>query len=974
MTDRPDIPDAPIEPPRKGLRDRFALVWLVPILAVAISAYLVWQNYANQGDLVNVAFENASGVIPGETELRYRDVPVGVVEDVGFTEGLDRVVVTLRVSEAVAPYIDDDAVFYVVRPQIGPQGISGIETVLSGVYISGQWDLEAEGLVQDHLGSESAPVGDPSRPGLRFFLVSDGNDGLSGNVPILFKGVEVGRVGGVELDESGIGVRAEAVVYAPYDRLVTEATRFWDSSGVDFSLGTSGARLDIASLASLVSGGVVFDTLISGGGAAEDGTTFRLFPDETTARRSAFANEGPNDALRLAAVFEGEVAGLEINAPVELRGIGVGRIAALSGIVDTDRFGDDRVRLLATLELQPSRFGIDEGPDAALEFLERRVAQGLRARLVDASILSSGLKVQITEIPGVEPAVIDTSATPYPVFPTAPAEISDVAATAQGLFGRLSSLPFEELLDTALLALDGGARLLNSEDTQSIPGEVRGILSEAREVASNPALDRIPAATAGTLENLDAIFTEINESGVIAQIAEAADNTYAAADDLSESVEGIPELVAEITALAAELREVPVRQAVTEATGLLAALDAVVDQDAVRALPGELQTAVASLRTVAEEIAAENVAARLGQTLDAAAAATTNFAAAAENAPALVEEITALTAELRALPFASAVASADRALTSLEVTLDQDAVRQLPGDLQAAVQGLRTVAEQIAAENVAARLSATLAAAEEAATNIAAASADAPAIVESLSAFSATLNELPLAQTLASAQAATASLDALLSQGATQELPAQLVGIAADLRVITSGLVEAQVGETLVAALEDAASAARSVDAAAATTPELVANLTELSRTARDLPLEELTRRLSDLVGTAEGVIGTEAARQLPEYLNEALAQVSAVLEELRAGGTVENVNGVLASARGAADNVSVAAESLPALLQRLQATLDTANGTLGAYGSGSDVNRATLQALRQVQDAADSISSLARAIERRPNSILFGR
>lgn len=970
---REDVPQAVTEPPRRR-RMRVSVVWLVPLIAVAVSAFLIWQNYAERGALVRIAFTNASGVAAGETQLRYRDVAVGVVEEVGFTEGLDSVIVSVRVTETVAPFIDGDARFYVVRPEISARGVTGLETVLSGVYISGSWDLEASGLVRDHVGQPGVPLGDPALGGVSILLTGEGDDAVRGNVPILYKGVEVGRVGPVELDPDGLIVRAPAFVDAPYDRLITGATRFWDASGFDFSLGPGGAALDVASLSSLVNGGVVFDAVVAGGEAIEDGALFRLFPDERSARRSMFQNEGPNELLRFTAVFSGEIGGLTAGAPVELRGIEVGRVANLTGIVDTERFGDNRVRLLTTLELRPGQIGVNLDGESAQDFLAARVADGLRARLVNASLLTSGLKVQLLDVPDAPPETIDLAAEPFPLLPTAPADVSDVAATAEGLFNRLTSLPVEQLIDTAVLFLDGIARFAQSPDLQELPAELRGLAQDARGVVGAPAVQELPALLASAIADLNAILEDIRAREVIEAFEVAADAAREAADDVSESIVDIPELVEELIGLGQDLRALPVDAAVTQATALLASVDAVVDQDSVRALPGELTAAVSDLRLVVADLRSEDVALRLSETLAATAEAATAFAGATADAPALVASLTALSDRIGAAPIAEIGEQARAALASLDVILSQEDTLAVPGELRGATAALRGVIAEVEAQGIVTALGGALDEAAAAAVALGAATEGTPELIASLTDLSDSFGSVPLGALSAQVGETLAAVNALLAQEALQQLPAEVGGAVASIRALAADLEEARFAETLTATLESAAAAARQIETAAAEAPELVSNLTELSRTARDLPIEALVTELTEVTRTIDALIGSEDTAALPGELAAALAEIRAVLAELRAGGTVESVNATLASARDAADSLARAAENLPSVTTRINDVLDQARATLANYGDQSDVSRAALQVLRDARGAADAITSLARAIERRPNSLLLGR
>ena len=98
MTETP--PDGPaqldIRPARERAAPRLSLVWIVPLVALAVSLWAAWQSYADRGTLITISFENASGVVAGETKIKYRDVEVGEVERVEFSEGLTDVLVHAR--------------------------------------------------------------------------------------------------------------------------------------------------------------------------------------------------------------------------------------------------------------------------------------------------------------------------------------------------------------------------------------------------------------------------------------------------------------------------------------------------------------------------------------------------------------------------------------------------------------------------------------------------------------------------------------------------------------------------------------------------------------------------------------------------------------------------------------------------------------------------------------------------------------
>lgn len=129
-----------IRPPKRRWLRNLSAVWLIPILALIVSIGIAWQSYANRGVLIEIKFENAAGVKAGETTLQYRNVIVGHVEKLGFTDDLESVVVSVRVNNEVVPYLTSSAQFWIVQPEVSTKGITGLNTVLSGVYIEGSWD------------------------------------------------------------------------------------------------------------------------------------------------------------------------------------------------------------------------------------------------------------------------------------------------------------------------------------------------------------------------------------------------------------------------------------------------------------------------------------------------------------------------------------------------------------------------------------------------------------------------------------------------------------------------------------------------------------------------------------------------------------------------------------------------------------------------------------------------------------------
>ncbi|MGV3695076.1 MAG: intermembrane transport protein PqiB, partial [Paracoccus marcusii] len=318
MTDTPP-PLTPASPVRKtaarAAQAGINVIWIVPIVALIVTLGIAWNAFRDRGSVIEIEFADATGITPGETTLRFREITVGGVEGVKFTDDLSRVVVSVRVDTDVAQFIDADASFWIVRPQVSAQGVTRLDTVLSGAFIEGYWDAEVSEPAARFTGLDRPPLIRNDQPGTWVTLSMETADGLSEGAPVLFRGVQVGRLENIRVDSGTDRVIVDAFVEAPHDARLTSATVFWDTSGFSVSLGTQGVALNVNSLSSLLQGGVAFETFVSGGAPIEPGQEFAVQADENTARTARFEDDDTR-LLRVGILIDDSVEGLSTGADV----------------------------------------------------------------------------------------------------------------------------------------------------------------------------------------------------------------------------------------------------------------------------------------------------------------------------------------------------------------------------------------------------------------------------------------------------------------------------------------------------------------------------------------------------------------------------------------------------------------------------------------------------------------------------------
>ena len=266
------------ELPRARVRRRrlFRLVWVVPIIALAVAVYLVWQHLRSVGPEIAIRFGDASGLRVGQTTLNYRGVQVGEVTGIELSEDRRQAVVRARLHRSAQPLATDGAQFWIVRPQIGLNQITGLSTVLSGPEIQ-LLPGKGETFRSEFNGLDNPPVG-IAHAGLRIVLRAERPKGVRVNTPVNYRGVEVGMVERIELAPNSASADLHILVHSRYAGLVRAGSAFWNASGMQASGGIlKGIELELESLRTLYTGSIEFATPSEKAPRVKSGTVFFLY-------------------------------------------------------------------------------------------------------------------------------------------------------------------------------------------------------------------------------------------------------------------------------------------------------------------------------------------------------------------------------------------------------------------------------------------------------------------------------------------------------------------------------------------------------------------------------------------------------------------------------------------------------------------------------------------------------------------------
>jgi paraquat-inducible protein B len=485
MSDNPLPPpaQAPARPQVKARKARISLVWLVPIVAGLIGLSMFVHDYLNVGPKVVVSFLTAEGLEAKKTQVKYKNVVIGVVTDIELSEDRTHILATIELNHSATPFARADTQYWVVRPRIGAHGVSGVDTLLSGAFIGADAGSSEE-TRQDFIGLETPPPVTFGEKGKRFILHTDDLGSLDIGSPVYFRRIQVGQVVAYELAKDGKGVDIEIFVNSPNDQYVLTDTRFWNASGVDVSLNASGLKVSTQSLTSIVSGGIAFREPRYSPDAkpAEANAEYRLFEDQNTALAPP---DGDPQYIRMR--FNQSLRGLVVNAPVDFLGVNIGRVVSVDldydpatktfpGIVGAVIYPQ---RLGAAREKLNEQVVSDNDEERTTKILTQFIERGLRAQVRTGNLLTGQLYVAMDFDPKATKVAYNAKSRPLEV-PTVAGSFDKLQEQLQAFVDKVGKIPIDDLaknLNGSLVELQKTIQQVNGE----VLPQMRGTLQQAQK-------------------------------------------------------------------------------------------------------------------------------------------------------------------------------------------------------------------------------------------------------------------------------------------------------------------------------------------------------------------------------------------------------------------------------------------------------------------------------------------------------------
>ncbi|WP_414830363.1 intermembrane transport protein PqiB [Alteromonas sp. H39] len=512
---------------------RISKVWLIPIVAIIVGAWMVFYQWQNQGPLITIEMPSATGIEVNKTPVKARDLDVGVVKKIELKPDLDGVLVTARIDASAEHLLTENTEFWMVSPRISFSEVSGLNTLLSGSYIAMSADDTGEEQY-NFIALDRPPVTPPGTPGLHLTLNSDDEFAYKPGDPIIYKGFKVGEFEDAYFNIEERVVYYDAFIEAPYHRLITQNTRFWNVSGVRFQLASSGLKVETGSLETLLANGITFGIPdgVQPGEQVVENAFFTIYPD-----REAASNARYKLAAEYLLLIDESVRGLTVGAPVEYRGIEIGEVLAINVVSAIEgNILEENYPIPVLINIYPGkvrRQDTQEGLAFVKETMRRWLQQDLRATLRMGNVLTGGLYIDLQHVKNAESASLRTI-NGYDVIPTVSNEFTQITQKADAILDKINALPLEGMVHdvrTALLDMKEAAasveatsndfdHLVTSIDAEAINDNLNNVLISMEALLKNYSegglsqseIKETVDTMQETLRNIQPLLLQLNKS------------------------------------------------------------------------------------------------------------------------------------------------------------------------------------------------------------------------------------------------------------------------------------------------------------------------------------------------------------------------------------------------------------------------------------------------------------------------------
>ena len=392
-------------------------------------------------------------MVAGQSVVKFRNVPVGKVTKIYVEEGIDGVVVVVRMNTRTSkPYLTEHARFWIVKPEVGLSGVSGLDTLISGTYINVYSKADGKQSKERFIGL-TQPYRD-SMEGEYFHLISANAENVSVGMPIYYKNIKVGQVEYLNLGMDNKSVDVIVFINKQYVPYIHDDSKFWIKNMVNIDFAKGNLDINIAPINFMLQGGIVF----SSSGEDKNNSVaynhiFPLYKSKTLAESTPIGSI-TKAIKKFMLLTDDSIANLRVDAPVRFDGFDIGRVSDMELSYDKNTH-KMLGQVLVNIDTSVFEDKHETNSSGELNFYQA-VEEGLRAKLVALDPITGMLFIDLTfNHQDGNGSIVKGSK--YAQLPMTSDSSRSIMTSMTQILDKLNNLPLEKLLASVNKVVDDTA-------------------------------------------------------------------------------------------------------------------------------------------------------------------------------------------------------------------------------------------------------------------------------------------------------------------------------------------------------------------------------------------------------------------------------------------------------------------------------------------------------------------------------------
>lgn len=251
------------------------MIWIICFTIITFGVSLTYSWYKNLGKDIYIKFSEVSGLVPNQSKIMYVGVEIGKIVEINLDQNTKLPIVKARIAKKFANMIGRNSEFWIVRPELSLGSVRNLGAIATGDYIAVN-PIKGE-FSKTFIGLNADPVDEKFDDGLRINLRSPTAEGIEVGSAVLYRDVQIGEVGHMDLSKDRHYVLIKIYIDDKYNNVIRKNSCFGNISGFHAHISLfGGSEIGLNSLRTLIKGGITVITPNMNSPIAANGDTFTM--------------------------------------------------------------------------------------------------------------------------------------------------------------------------------------------------------------------------------------------------------------------------------------------------------------------------------------------------------------------------------------------------------------------------------------------------------------------------------------------------------------------------------------------------------------------------------------------------------------------------------------------------------------------------------------------------------------------------